>query len=960
MVIKRDDFIRWFSELSKKDVGLVGWKGAGLGEMCAHKFPVPPGFVVTAKAYKYFIEKAGIRNDIKRILGDLNSENSKEIRKACDKISDLILGSKMPDDLRDEILEAYGVLDDNDIKGASLGASDILRTSHEKPFVAVRSSIVGDLEKDSFAGLTDSWLNVKGQDSLIKRIKECFASMFNENVVFYKERKGLDRQKNSIGVVVQKMIDAQKSGVVFSKNPVFNDKSVVIESAWGLGSGISDGAVLADYYSLNPISDFELIEGRIADKKVAFARDSSGNVREVKLTDKSKQRVLNQYELKRLSQFALELEEHFRTPVNMEFAIENEGFYILQVSPVANDINDVFSETGGNVLFSGMAGAYGIKSGAIKLVNNQEDIEKVKRGDILVLDKLRNLDSRIGKAGGIITNLGGMASNPAIICRELGIPLVTGARIATEKLRDGDVVSLDGFSGRVIEGRVEERKLDIKPILSTKTKIKVNIDIPEYSSKAADSGAKHVGIIRVDDLISDSGMHSLSYLKKDKLDEYIGLIHTGLKKVSLPFDEIWIKTSDSRSEEFRNLEGSPKLVESNPLLGYRGIRFGLKNQDLLDADFRAIKEIADEFPRKKFGVMLPHVISTGEVKIAKKIFQSSGIPKNVLLGIVVETPAAVHIIEDLCEDVDFVNLDIDNLAQYILTVDKNNSEVQDLYDEMHPAVLKSIKKVIDVCKKKGVESCASGSAVLQNDITKFLVNRGIDGISVDAGNASGVSEIVKSAEIELNRGVDKVENRDVDEESLILNALEEENESKDSGVIPIDDLDFKNEYKPGFEKEDGIPKLNDAIPVGSRDFEDKKEDVIPFDKLDDVGKEEDKDMGDSKDYNIGESIDKIGETKCNEERVLDNVENKVGEADKAVDKEEVIGELEKVEDIADAVFEAEVIQEVQESEVREKAKKEAEQQGKEQQGNGQVQETKKEEVEGKEQEKEPTEFLDIF
>ncbi|PJA70202.1 phosphoenolpyruvate synthase [Candidatus Pacearchaeota archaeon CG_4_9_14_3_um_filter_35_19] len=933
-MVKRDDLIRWFSELNNKNVDIAGGKGASLAEMYRNKFPVPPGFVITADAYKYFIEKSGIANDISRILDELDVDNTAELNKATRKIRDLIEGSKLPDDLRDEIIEAYSVLDDNKVEGASLGASDILRTSHERPFVAVRSSATTeDLADASFAGQQETFLSVKGDEELLEKVRRCFSSLFTPRATFYRQKKGFEHNKAYLAVVIQKMIDSEKSGVMFSKNPLKDDGNVIIEAVFGLGEGIVSGKILPDHYIVNPRNDFETIEKKVSDKKIALVRNSSGKVGEVKLTEeKSKREVLSQYERKRLAQFALQLEEHYKKPQDVEFAIEKEEFYIVQSRPVTTKTKQSEGEIGGNVLFSGLGASPGVASGVVKIIHNLEELGKIRRGDVLVT-KMTNPDMVVAmqKAAGIVTDEGGVTSHAAIVSREMGIPAVVGTRVATEKLKDGDVVSVDGFTGRVIKGRVEERRVEIKAIVETKTNIKVIVDLPDYAERAAKSKAKGIGLVRLEGMIAEKGTHPVWYLKKGKIEEYISMIHDGLKTMAGHFDEIWMRSSDVRSDEYKNLEGAPKEVEGNPMLGDHGIRFSLKNEDLLEAEFKGVKEVADEMPRKKFGIMLPQVISVEEVKEAKRIYDKVKMPENVKFGIMVETPASVWIIKELCDlGIKFISFGTNDLTQYTLAVDRNNPEVQNLHNEMHPAVLRSLGYVIKVCKQKGIETSICGQAGSKPEMVKFLVKAGIDSISVNADAAKKVSEVIKRVEDSADKeeveevgntkddgtgdGVEgKIGNEEADDDRMdeaeVMLEDEEVKEVENPSSIPVtmkQDMSEEeailraldeDEYSPGFVEKEKIPELNDAIPVSSDDLKNKKEEVvIPFDSFEDV-----KEVGNTKDDGTGDGVED------------------------SADKEEVIGEMDDIDDLADAALEAEVMLEVEESNSREaEAKREEE------------------------------------
>ena len=331
----------------------------------------------------------------------------------------------------------------------------------------------------------------------------------------------------------------------------------------------------------------------------------------------------------------------------------------------------------------------------------------------------------------------------------MGIPSVVGTIKATQILKDGDIVGVDGSKGVIYRGVLEKKEVEIKKIVSTKTKIKVIVDIPEYASRAALSGANAIGLVRLEGIIAYSGKHPLKFVKDKNMDSYKNIILNGLKKISEKFEEVWIRSSDLRSDEYSKLDGAPKIVEGNPMLGDHGIRFSLKYPELLKAEISAVKELALNYKNKIFGFMMPQIISVDELKRTKEIASLIDIPENVKMGIMVETPAAVQIIEELCEEgMDFISFGTNDLTQYTLAIDRNNPDVQHLHNEMNPAILKSIKRVIEVCRKHGVETSICGQAGSKPEMAKFLVENGIDSISVNADAAHEVSKVV--AEVEKN------------------------------------------------------------------------------------------------------------------------------------------------------------------------------------------------------------------
>ena len=501
---KEEGFVKWFSELSNKDIEIAGGKGASLAELYRHKFPIPPGFVVTANAYKHFIESEGLKNLIHDTLSGLNTENTEDLNAASKKIREAIEKTPLPKDLEEEIIEAYDVLDveKHKMSEASSGALEILRTGHEPPFVAVRSSSTAeDLAEASFAGQQESFLNIKGEKFLLDKIRKCFSSLFTPRAIYYRAKKKFKHEDTYLAVVVQKMIDAEKSGVVFSRNPIKKDETILLEAVWGLGEGIVSGRIKPDTYrATRDLEKFDILDAKIAEKKIAIVRDSGGNTVPVKLSpEKSKYQVLTTYEIKRLSQIALESEEHYATPQDIEFAIADKEIYIVQSRPITTQVieNDN-KEIEGSSILEGLGASPGISAGTVRIIEDLNHLEKVRKGDIIVT-QMTNPDMVVTmqRAAGIVTDEGGVTSHAAIVSREMGIPAVVGTGNATEKLKDGQLVTVDGNNGRVYEGRGETKSVKINPIVPTKTKIKVNVVVVKMIGNVEEMGLLNVLNVKV-------------------------------------------------------------------------------------------------------------------------------------------------------------------------------------------------------------------------------------------------------------------------------------------------------------------------------------------------------------------------------------------------------------------------------------------------------------------------------
>lgn len=763
---KKEDFVKWFSELNKDQKSIAGGKGANLAEIYNIGIDVPPGFVVTAQAYNYFIEKAGIKEKIIKLLSNIDYENTKQLDDTTKEIRELIVNSKIPQDLEEEILESYGHLDAPDLDLANKTALDILNTASEPIFVAVRSSATAeDLAEASFAGQQDSFVNIKGNKELILNIKKCFASLFTSRATYYRNKQGFKHEETSLAVVIQKMVDSKKSGVIFSKDPTYDNENVIIEAVYGLGEGIVSGKITPDKYIVS--REQKILDKKIADKKIAITRNSSGEKTIIRLSEeKSKSQVLTDIEIRNLAQIALKLEDYFKKPQDIEFAIEKEEIFIVQTRPVTTMKKRIErpTEIKGEPILEGLAASPGIAVGKIKIIRKMEDLPKITKGDVLVTT-MTNPDMVVTmqKASAIVTDEGGLTAHAAIVSREMGIPCIVGTGNATTKLKENEIITVDGFNGKVYKGKVAETsQKEILPVTAqTKTKIKVIVDLPSFAQRAAKTGLKQIGLTRIEGIIAESGMHPKYFLDNNKIKDYEEIIYKGIKKIADPFEEIWVRSSDIRTDEFQNLKGAPEKIEANPMLGMHGIRYSLKYPEILKAELNALKRVAEEntppaYPDKssqkistggkKIGVLFPQVILVEEVKKVKEIIKEINFSE-LQVGVMVETPAAVQMIKEICEEgIDFISFGTNDLTQYILAIDRGNEEVQELYNEMNPAVLYQLEYVIRVCKRFNVETSICGQAGSKKEMVKFLVKKGIDSISVNADVAKTISDYVAELE----------------------------------------------------------------------------------------------------------------------------------------------------------------------------------------------------------------------
>jgi len=699
-------YIAWFRELRKDSIPTAGGKGANLGEMYKAGFPVPPGFVITAQAYFEFIQATGIKQEIESRIESIDVENTEQLQQTSKEIRELILATPMSQRLKDEIKKSYLSLEERKILNL---------TTSEECFVAVRSSATAeDLPEASFAGQQETFLNVRGVQEVLEAVRKCWASLFTARAVYYRRKQGFTTGKVGIAVVVQKMINSEASGIIFTAEPQTGDLSkIIIEAVYGLGEAIVSGSITPDSYTISK-SDFKIIDKKITKQEWLLEKSLQGSAKENVPMKMQNEQKISDAQITELARLGQKSELHYGKPQDMEFAIEKGKIYIVQTRPITaltavKKIMGEKIETKEQSIVKGLPASPGIAAGNIRIVPSIEQISKVKQGDILCT-VMTNPDwvATMRKAKAIITDEGGLTCHAAIVSRELGIPCIVGTGNATKILQDGELVTVDGFRGLVYKGKValkaektastkkqelekEQQKLEkwieeaeeekeakeftieeaepdeevekeaieelkqIQELLQEcKVKVKVNVALPDAAKQAAETGADGVGLLRAEHLITASGIHPAEFLRQGKLKELVETVKKGIKAVASEFEgkPVWYRTFDARSDEFRNLQGGDKEPEEdNPMIGWHGIRRDLDEPELLKAQFQAIKELRDE-GIVNVGIMLPFVINSEEVKKAKEIAIDCGLKplEEVEFGVMIETPASVFIMEDLISE----------------------------------------------------------------------------------------------------------------------------------------------------------------------------------------------------------------------------------------------------------------------------------------------------------------------
>ncbi len=783
--------IVWLSEIGKKDINIAGGKGANLAEMYNAELPVPPAFIITAQAYQNFIEYSKIKDKILEIANSINLENTQELEEKSKEIRNLIIKAEMPEKLKKEIIESYSNInvDRAALEEASSDALGIIRAAKEPCFVAVRSSATTeDLSTASFAGQQDTFLNIKGNKDLLESIKKCWASLFTARATYYRTRKGFSHENSFIAVVIQKMINSEKSGVTFTINPLTNNKEeIIIEAVFGLGEGIVSGTIEPDSYVIDK-KNLRLKKKRIGNKKLSFMRAASGETIKKEVPEKIwKKEVLDGLELRKLSNYAIKIEEHYKWPQDIEWAIEGGHIYIVQSRPVTT-IEKEIKETKqieGQELLKGLAASPGLVSGKVKIIHNLSELSKIQKGDILVT-KMTNPDMVVTmqKALAIVTDEGGLTCHAAIISREIGVPAIVGTKKATQILKDGQIITVDGRRGKIYKGTIEtiekpseesiEKEEKEKPAEQIKVPlipkhvkeayeqvrakkyerikplVKVNCDIPDVVERAVATEPDGVGLVRIEFIIAQGRIHPAEFIRRKEQDKYTDILVKGIEKIAKAFQgkPVWVRTSDIRTDEYRGLEGANNEPrESNPMIGWHGIRRGLDEPELLKAELQAIKKLHEK-GYKNVGVMVPFLINVDELKKAKAMMNSIGLQpgKDVEFGIMIETPASCWIIEDLCkEGIDFISFGTNDLTQLSLGIDRNNERLARNYNEMHPSIIGQITQVIHICQKYNVQTSICGQAGSIPAMARFLTKQGITSISANIDSVALIRDAVNDA-----------------------------------------------------------------------------------------------------------------------------------------------------------------------------------------------------------------------
>jgi len=761
--MKKDSYILWFKEVGKEDVSLVGGKGANLGEMVGIGLPVPNGFIVTSKAYYDFIDKNNLRTKIKLLLGKTNKNNPQSYLETSQQIKKLIISGETPKEIALEIIKAYLKL------GGLFG--DVL--------VAVRSSATAeDLPTASFAGQQVTFLNVKGETEVVEKVKECWASLFEARAIFYREEHNFDHFRVGIAVPVQKMVQSDTSGVMFTCDPVTSQKGrIVIEAIYGLGEMIVQGTVTPDFYEVDKDS-LKILKKIISKQPIQLIKVGSSNKKSSVPASKQAKQKITDKQIIELAKLGIKLHNHYYYPQDIEWSIEKNKIFILQTRPVTTvqkeQKDDQKAEEKikmlGEIILEGQGASPGIATGQVKIINSVKEIGKVKKGDILVTQMTTpDFVPVMKKAVGIVTDKGGQTSHAAIVSRELGIPCVVGTKEGTKILKKYNYVTIDGLNGRIYKGSLETSKKTIQELelqkaglafeqrkgpIRTATKIYVNLADPALAEEISKKNVDGVGLLRAEFMIAQLGKHPKKFIQEKKEKDFIDELSNGIAQFCQAFSPrpVVYRATDFKTNEYRNLRGGAEFEpkEPNPMLGFRGAKRYITQSDVFEMELTAIKKVRNKMGWKNLWLMIPFVRTPQELIEVKKIIVSCGLSRSPSFQIwmMAEIPSNVILLEDFLKvGIDGISIGSNDLTMLILGVDRDNSEVAPVFDERNPAVLWAIEKLIKTCLKNKITCSLCGQAPSEYpDFVEKLVEWGITSISVNPDAIDKTREIVYETE----------------------------------------------------------------------------------------------------------------------------------------------------------------------------------------------------------------------
>jgi pyruvate,water dikinase len=758
-----DDDVLWFENVGSEDVLCVGGKGANLGELTRAGFPVPPGFVVSAGAYLRAMDAAEVRDTLLRHAAAADTDASDALASAVGELQDLVRRAGMPHDLRDAVLVAYHQLGDGER-------------------VAVRSSATAEDTADtSYAGMNESFTDVAGDDALIGRIVACWASLWGARALAYRASQGVTDEP-AIAVVVQRMVASERSGVMFTADPATGDRGrIVIEAALGLGEVVVGGQVEPDTYVVDK-HDRHLIERHVGVQRYEIVPGPEGDRRVALSPTEGAEPVLDDHAIGALAHVGVEVERHYGTPQDIEFAMDDHHVWLVQSRPITTLGDAAPAADGrpacegppttadgvpdGSVLVTGLGASPAVGTGRVRVLRSPEEGAALLAGEVLVAP-MTNPDwlPAMRRAAALVTDGGGITCHAAIVGRELHLPTVVAARGATTVLHDGDLVTVDGAGGRVLATHAVGPLAAPAPARAaapppapapetTATLLYVNLALAEHAEEVAAQPVDGVGLLRAEFMVTDAldGEHPKHLLATGRRGDYVDRMAASVSRITRAFAPrpVVYRCIDFRTNEFRHLTGGDEHepVESNPMIGYRGCYRYVRDPELFALDLDVIARVREETPN--LHLMIPFVRTRWELEACLEAVDRHplGRGRGLHRWVMAEVPSVAHRVADYAAmGIDGVSIGSNDLTQLVLGVDRDSETCAELFDESDPAVLATIRQIIAASHEAGITSSLCGQAPSNRpDFAEFLVAQGITSISVNPDAVGRTQRAIARAE----------------------------------------------------------------------------------------------------------------------------------------------------------------------------------------------------------------------
>ncbi|HEY7934169.1 MAG TPA: phosphoenolpyruvate synthase [Solirubrobacteraceae bacterium] len=766
-----EESVRPFECLGRQDVAYAGGKGANLGELVIARLPVPDGFVVGAPAYATFCTETGLRERLTELLDGLDVEDTAELQRRSAAAQDLFDEAAIPSAIEDEIRAAY----------ERLGGSN-----HWAP-VAVRSSATAEDTADtSFAGMNETFLNVRGISEVIDAVRRCWRSLFGSRTIYYRGMNGFAQAEMDIAVVVQQQIAATRAGVMFTVNPATGaHDELVIEGSFGLGESVVSGSVSPDRYIIEKAT--HTIRCREVHRKehaIEYNPNGGTLLRELG-EDEARRTTLSDEEAVAVACLGLRIEEHYGTPQDTEWAFDPDGkLWMLQSRPITT-LHDLASGDGNTrqaiasspaltpavVLLRGLGGAPGSASGAARVLKTIAEAASLNDGDVLVTH-MTSPDwlPLLRRAAAVVTDSGGMTCHAAIVSRELGIPCVVGTGEATRKLRDGEIITVDATRGIVLEGASSAPQSSSPSARSaprtavaasadagavTATQILVNLSEPSQVDRVKDLPVDGVGLLRAEMMVLEAlaGDHPRTMLEEGRGEEFVSRMAEGLTTFAAGFAPrpVTYRTIDFRTNEFSGLRGGERFEphESNPMIGYRGALRYTQEPDVFRLELTALSRVWDS-GLHNLHVMLPFVRTARELRRCRELIAEAGLLERpgFELWVMAEVPSVLFNLEEYAAlGVAGISIGSNDLTQLLLGADRDNEVLAETFDELDPAVTAYLRELIPRAHELGLRTSICGQAPsVHPEYAELLVRAGIDAISVSVDVIDRTRGLVAAAE----------------------------------------------------------------------------------------------------------------------------------------------------------------------------------------------------------------------